>query len=78
MELLLKTGALYLNSLCKKGGAALEQSGAGRRKVEQKKLKKKNCPKPKQMLSLTKTNRTSSLFSTSSENPLFPRSGDNN
>ena len=73
MELLLKTGALYLNSLCKKGGAALEQSGAGRRKVEQKKLKKKNCPKPKQMLSLT--NRTSSLFSTSSENPLFPRSG---
>ena len=48
MELLLKTGALYLNSLCKKGGVALEQSGAGRRKVEQKKLIKK--------LSKTKTN----------------------
>ena len=59
VELLLKTGALYLNSLCKKGGAASEQlqsdSGAapeqreaGRSKVEQKKLIKK--------MSKTKTN----------------------
>ena len=33
----------------KKGGAAPEQRGAGRSKVEQKKLIK-NCPKPKQIL----------------------------
>ena len=59
-KLLLKIGALYFNSLSKKGGAASEQlrsdSGAapeqreaGRSKVEQKKLIK-NCPKPKQIL----------------------------
>ena len=40
MELLLKNGALYLNSLCKKAGAALEpkEEQGGAEEINEKKL----------------------------------------
>ena len=44
-----KKGGAAPEQLRSGSGAALEQRGAGRSKVEQKKLIK-NCPKPKQIL----------------------------